>query len=145
MSASCSVVNNIPLILALCRIYSFTSDPWNNNYRVWLVSGRLSDRIRLWTRFFFHFVIVACFMFLTAWLSLYKWNQPWHTHSKYPVFAKQNRSTEGCSKLKKSVDITRSGKMVSTLEQMQVPNGTGPGVRRSKRPLFASRTRCNVL
>ena len=23
--------------------------------------------------------------------------------------------------------------MVSTLEQMQVPNGTGPGVRRSKR------------
>ena len=34
--------------------------------------------------------------------------------------------------------------MVSTLEQMQVPNGTGPGVRRSKRPLLASRTRCNV-
>ena len=35
--------------------------------------------------------------------------------------------------------------MVSTLEQMQVPNGTGPGVWRSKRPLLASRTRCNVL
>ena len=35
--------------------------------------------------------------------------------------------------------------MFSTLEQMQVPNGTGPGVRRSKRPLLASRTRCNVL
>ena len=35
--------------------------------------------------------------------------------------------------------------MVSTLEQMQVPNGTGPGVRRSKRPLLASCTRCNVL
>ena len=35
--------------------------------------------------------------------------------------------------------------MVSTLEQMQVPKGTGPGVRRSKRPLLASRTRCNVL
>ena len=35
--------------------------------------------------------------------------------------------------------------MVSTLEQVQVPNVTGPGVRRSKRPLFASRTRCNVL
>ena len=35
--------------------------------------------------------------------------------------------------------------MVSTLEQMQVPNGTGPGVRRSTRPLLASRTRCNVL
>ena len=28
---------------------------------------------------------------------------------------------------------------------MQVPYGTGPGVRRSKRPLLASRTRCNVL
>ena len=28
---------------------------------------------------------------------------------------------------------------------MQVPNGTGPGVRRSKRPLLASCTRCNVL
>ena len=25
---------------------------------------------------------------------------------------------------------------------MQVPNGTGPGVRRSKRPLLASRNRC---
>ena len=35
--------------------------------------------------------------------------------------------------------------MVSTLEQMQVPNGTGPGVRRSKRLLLASRTRCHVL
>ena len=35
--------------------------------------------------------------------------------------------------------------MASTLEQMQVQNGTGPGVRRSKRPLLASRTCCNVL
>ena len=34
---------------------------------------------------------------------------------------------------------------VSTLEQMQVSNGTGPGVWRGKRPLLASRTRCNVL
>ena len=40
------------------------------------------------------------------------------------VFLKQNRSTEGCSRLKRSVDMT--------LEQMQVPNGTGPDVRRSK-------------
>ena len=31
------------------------------------------------------------------------------------------------------------------LKQMQVQNGTGPDVRRSKRPLLASRTRCNVL
>ena len=30
--------------------------------------------------------------------------------------------------------------MTSTLEQIQVTNGTGPGVRRSKRPLLASRT-----
>ena len=29
--------------------------------------------------------------------------------------------------------------MVSTLEQMQFPNGTGPGVQISKRPLLASR------
>ena len=28
---------------------------------------------------------------------------------------------------------------------MQVPNGTGPGVQMSKRSLWASRTRCNVL
>ena len=35
--------------------------------------------------------------------------------------------------------------MVSTLEQMQVPNGTGPGVRRSKRPLLTSSIRCNGL
>ena len=35
--------------------------------------------------------------------------------------------------------------MISTLEQRQVPNGTGPAVRRSKRPLLASRTRCNVI
>ena len=36
-------------------------------------------------------------------------------------------------------------KIVSTLEQMQIPNGTGPGVWRSKRPLLTSHTRCNVL
>ena len=41
--------------------------------------------------------------------------------------------------------MTSSGKNGLNIEQMQVPNGTGPGVRRSKRPLFASRTRCNVL
>ena len=33
--------------------------------------------------------------------------------------------------------------MVSTFEQMQVQNGTGQDVRRSNRPLLASR--CNVL
>ena len=41
--------------------------------------------------------------------------------------------------------MTSSEKNGLNIEQMQVPNGTGPGVRRSKRPLLASRTRCNVL
>ena len=41
--------------------------------------------------------------------------------------------------------MTSSRKNGLALEQMQVPNGTGPGVRRSKRSLLASRTRCNVL
>ena len=31
--------------------------------------------------------------------------------------------------------------LVSTLEHMQDAYGTGPGVRRSKRPVWASRTR----
>ena len=60
-------------------------------------------------------------------------------------YYKQNRSTEGCSKLKRSVEWQVQEGMVSTLEQMQVPDGTGPGVRRSNRPLLASRIRCNVL
>ena len=30
----------------------------------------------------FHFVILAWFEFLAAWLSQYKWNQPWHTLSQ---------------------------------------------------------------
>ena len=44
-----------------------------------------------------------------------------------------------------SENMTNSGENVSTLEQMQVPNWTRPGVRRSKRPLLASHTLCNVL
>ena len=35
--------------------------------------------------------------------------------------------------------------MVSTLEQMQFQYGTGPGVRRNKRPLLSRRTRCKCL
>ena len=54
---------------------------------------------------------------------------------------KQNKSTEGCSKLKMSVEMTSAG-MASTLAQIQVPYGIGPGDRRSKRSLMASRTRC---
>ena len=34
---------------------------------------------------------------------------------------------------------------ITKLEQMQVPIGIGPGDGRSKHPLLASRTRCNVL
>ena len=34
--------------------------------------------------------------------------------------------------------------MVSTLEQMQVPNKTGHGAQRSKRPMMASRTPCSM-
>ena len=59
--------------------------------------------------------------------------------------SKQNRSTEGCPKLKRSADMKVQERMASTLKQMEVPNGTGPGVWRSKRPLLASRTRCSVL
>ena len=33
-------------------------------------------------------------------------------------------------------------RIFSTLEQMQVPSGTGPDVQRSKRPLLASCNRC---
>ena len=35
--------------------------------------------------------------------------------------------------------------MVSTLEQVQVQNGTGPGAQRRKHPHLASCIRCNVL
>ena len=52
----------------------------------------------------------------------------------------QKRSTEGGSKLKTSVDVTSSGMNDSTLEQMQVPYGTGTGVRRSKRKGGACKT-----
>ena len=45
----------------------------------------------------------------------------------------------------KSVNMKVQEKMVSTLEQMQVPNGTGTSDRRSKCPFFASRACSNVL
>ena len=60
-------------------------------------------------------------------------------------FKEQNRSTEGCSKLKRSVDMTSSGKNGLNIRTNASPKWAGPGVRRSKRPLLASRTRCNVL
>ena len=63
-------------------------------------------------------------------------------HNNDPAkIQEQNRSTEGCSKLKRSVDNASSGNNGLNIRT----NGTGPGVRRSKRPLLASRIRCNVL
>ena len=52
---------------------------------------------------------------------------------------KQNITTKGCSKFKRFIDMTSSG-----MNDLNIrANGTGLGVRRSKRPLLASRTRCN--
>ena len=45
-------------------------------------------------------------------------------------------------KVRRHDKFRREESMVSILEQMQVPNGTGPGFRRNKHPLLASRTRC---
>ena len=41
--------------------------------------------------------------------------------------------------------MTSSGKNGLNIRTNAVPNGQLPGVRRSKRPLLAIRTRCNVL
>ena len=57
---------------------------------------------------------------------------------------KQNReSTEGYSKSIVRKDKHKFGKgLVSTSRTYASPKGTGPGVRRSKRPLSACHTRC---
>ena len=57
---------------------------------------------------------------------------------------KQKRSTEGCSKFKSPETWQVYERFVSTLEHKSCKsrNGTGPGVRRSKRSLLACRTRC---
>ena len=58
---------------------------------------------------------------------------------------KQNRSTEGCSKLKRSVDITSSGKNGLNIRTNASPKWDRTRCpEESKRPLLASRTRCNV-
>ena len=41
--------------------------------------------------------------------------------------------------------MTSAGKNGLNIKIKQVRNGTGPGVRRRKRPLLTNRTRCNVL
>ena len=48
----------------------------------------------------------------------------------------------GMIKIQNPETLQVQERMSSTLEQMQVPNGTGPGVWRSKRPFLASRTPC---
>ena len=59
---------------------------------------------------------------------------------------KQNRSTEGCSRPKRSMDMTSSGK-----NGLNIRTNASPKLDRTrcpeecKRPLLASRTRCNVL
>ena len=62
------------------------------------------------------------------------------------VYKKQNRENiEGCSKciVRKQIPPVqvRQKDWSQQVVHMQVPNGTGPGVRRSKRPLSACYTR----
>ena len=64
--------------------------------------------------------------------------------SRSQFVIKQNRSTEGCSKLKRSVDMTSSGNNGLNIRTNASPKWDRTSVRRSKRPLLASRTRCNV-
>ena len=58
------------------------------------------------------------------------------------LYTKQNRSTEGCSKLKRSVDMTSSGKNGLNSRTNASPIWDRTCVRRSKRPLLASCIRC---
>ena len=52
------------------------------------MSERWWVRVPLWARIF-HFVILPLFAWLTPQISQYKWNQPWHTPSLYPVLARE--------------------------------------------------------
>ena len=77
-------------------------------------------------------------------------NVTWHSGTwSYTVTLsidrKQNRGTEGCSKLKRSVDMTSSGKNGLNIKTNASPTWDRTRFQRSKRPLLASRTRCNVL
>ena len=63
-----------------------------------------------------------------------------------PACNKQNRSTEGCSKLKRSVDMTSSGKNGLNIrtnaspkwDKMQVPNGIKFSNKIEKMPYFSN-------
>ena len=50
----------------------------------------------------------------------------------FRTISRQNRSTEGCSKLRRSVDLTSSRKNGLNIRANASPNGTGPGVQRSR-------------
>ena len=56
--------------------------------------------------------------------------------------SKYNRSTEGCSKLKSLETRQVQERLVSHRNTCKSQSWTGPGVRRSSRPLLACRTRC---
>ena len=59
------------------------------------------------------------------------------------IFNKAKKKYRGMFEIQKSPETWQVQEcVVSTLEQMHIPNGTWPGVRRSKRPLLASRARC---
>ena len=53
-----------------------------------------------------------------------------------------NKKKKKCRMMFETQKVRSQERMVSTWEKMQTSNGTGPGVRRSRRPLLASCTRC---
>ena len=69
----------------------------------------------------------------------------WEQYLEHAI--NQNReSTEGCSKwiVRKKIRQFREKDWSQRAEHIQDPNGTGPGVGRSKRPLSAYYTNANV-
>ena len=80
---------------------------------------------------------------------------PWKPIFSYVKFNKKSNQGKGHESVVSNQGIeSNQGKdrelvlkrmivsVVSTKEHLQIPNGTGLGVRRSKRPLLACRTRC---
>ena len=72
------------------------------------------------------------------------WITNWFTFSIYRLSLSKIEVPRDVRNSKGPQTWQAQERTVPTLEQTQVPNGTGPGVRRSKRPLPASRTRCNA-
>ena len=70
----------------------------------------------------------------------------WPVYNIYSVFyihlyRKQNRSTEGCSKLKRSVYMTSSGKDGLNIRTNASPKWVRTRCPEGKRPVLACRTR----